>query len=78
MEDNTQSTEGIYQGCLQLVGAIFRLCAQDVKYGKTYDVVQFVESEWFQDLCDSLDVPSEEVKKKIFSSKVRQRAEYRS
>ena len=76
MSNINQSTEGTYQGALQLVGAIFRQCAQDVKYGKVYDVMVFVESEWFYDLCDYINVQPEDVKKRIFSSKVKQRSEY--
>ena len=76
MERENHSTEGTYEGVLQLVGAIFRQCAQDVKFGKSDDVIVFVNSEWFADLCDYLDINPEDVKKRIFSSKVKQRAEY--
>lgn len=76
MDYDTQPTDGIYQGYLQLIGAVFRLCAQDVKFGKVDDVTDFIESEWFQDLCDYLDVETTAVKKQIFSGKVKHRAEY--
>jgi len=76
MEDETKSSDGIYYGYLQLIGAIFRLCAQDVKYGMVDDVAYFVDSEWFDDLCDCIDVQPADVKKRIFSSKVKQRSEY--
>jgi hypothetical protein len=76
MENENKSTEGVYQGVLQLVGAIFRQCAQDVKFGKEDDVIIFVSSEWFADLCDYLNVNPVDVKKRIFSSKVKQRSEY--
>jgi hypothetical protein len=76
MDDWTHSNDGIYYGTLQLVGAIFRQCAQDVKYGEVDDVAEFVDSEWFVDLCDYINVRPEDVKKRIFSSKVKQRSEY--
>jgi hypothetical protein len=76
MSKDNQSTEGIYQGVLQLIGAMLRQCAQDVKYGKVDDVKDFVDSEWFADLCDYLDVNPLDVKKRIFSGKVKQRSEY--
>lgn len=76
MDNENQSTEGIYQGVLQLIGAMFRQCAQDVKYGQVDDVAYFVDSEWFADLCDYINVQPEDVKKRIFAGKVKQRAEY--
>jgi myosin heavy subunit len=74
--NNISLNDGVYDGYLQLVGAIFRLCSQDVKYGRVNDVAYFVDSQWFEDLCDYIEIDPKEVKKRIFSKKVKQRAEY--
>ncbi len=75
-DDNIKPSDGVYDGYLQLVGAILRLCSQDVKYGKVDDVAYFVDSEWFEDLCDYINVSPKDVRRRIFCKKVKQRSEY--
>jgi hypothetical protein len=76
MGDDFFGSEGLYSGVLLLIGAMFRLAAQDVRYGKEDEVLEFVESEWFLEICDCLELDPKDVKKRIFSSKVKQRSEY--
>jgi hypothetical protein len=78
MEDYNLDDD-IYNGVLSLIGAIFRLAAQDYKYSESrrIEVIEFTESEWFLDICDSLEVSPKEVKKRIYGGKVKQRSEYR-
>lgn len=66
-----------YVGVLSLIGAMFRLAAQDAKYGRREEVLEFVESEWFVEICDCLELNPNDVKERIFTSKVKQRDEYR-
>ena len=70
------SDEVLYYNMLNLIGAIFRLAAQDMKYGRVGEVMEFVESEWFIDLCEDLNLDYKDVKKLIYSKKVLQRQEY--
>ena len=52
---------------LALVSAMLQLAVQDFKRGKGKkdDVINFLESEWFVQICDGLGINSEEVKKII-------------
>ena len=77
MVEEFDNKDGIYDGVVQLIGAIFRLCAQDMKYGDNKEVLQFVRSDWFVDLCEYLGLNPKEVRKRILTSKkIRQRMEY--
>jgi len=74
-----KSVETGYEGTLQLVGAMFRLAAQDLKYGtgrvkKSARI--FIDSPWFSFLCDGMNVESSYVKKLIKGSRVRKRNNY--
>ena len=60
-------SDDLYYHILSLVGAMLKLAAQDFKRGKGRkdDVVAFLESSWFVEMCDNLGVSSIEVKKRI-------------
>jgi hypothetical protein len=71
----------IYNGILSLIGAMFRLAAQDLKFGgkngRRAEALEFIESEWFSDLCCYMNVDTNRVRKLILNGRVRQREEYR-
>ena len=57
----------LHDNILSLVGAMLRLAAQDFKRGRGRkdDVIAFLESSWFIEICDCLNVSTKEVKKRI-------------
>lgn len=69
-----------YLGALNLIMAILRLTAQDLKYGNKEikkDAKKFLSSDWFEDLCDGMDLNSNHVKDVIIKSNaVRTRGSY--
>jgi len=79
-ETNTDKEEFLdYYGMALLVGALFRLTAQDLKFGNKRtkkNVQQFLSSEWFDCLCSGINVESSYVKKLILSSRVKTRSNY--
>ena len=75
-EEYDISDETLYYNMLGLIGAIFRLAAQDMKYNRKEEVIEFIESEWFIDLCDYLNLEVTQVRTLICSSRVLQREEY--
>ena len=68
-----------HEGTILLVGAIFRLTAQDLRYG-TKNVKRnaraFLKSRWFNFLCEGMDVDPSYVKRLIKDSKVKSRNRY--
>lgn len=65
------SKELNYFGALNLIMAIFRLTAQDLKYGNKEirkEAKKFLRSIWFEDLCDGMNLNSDRVKNIIIKS----------
>jgi|6_EtaG_2_1085325.scaffolds.fasta_scaffold70246_1 hypothetical protein len=60
-------SDDLQDGILALVSAMLRLAVKDFKKGKSRkdDVVDFLESEWFIQICGGLGVSYKEVKKRI-------------
>jgi len=75
-ENSFVSEEDFYLNTLSLIGALFRLAAQDLKYGDKKEVLEFLESEWFEELCSNMNLESKEVKRLIMTSNILQRMEY--
>ncbi len=73
---NSEVDNELYHANLALIGAIFRLASQDFKYGKKEEVLNFIDSEWFIFLCDSINLEFKEVARLICTSSVKQRMEY--
>jgi len=77
-DSNKEELNG-HEGAILLIGAMFRLTAQDLRYG-TNEVKRnaraFLKSKWFLSLCDGMDVDPLYVKKLIKSSKVKSRNSY--
>jgi len=67
MADNYPGAYDLQDGLISLIGAMLKLAAQDFKRGKGKkdDVIEFLESEWFLEICDCLDINAREVKKRI-------------
>jgi hypothetical protein len=68
-------------GLVNLVLAIFRYAAQDLRYGNLEnkkDVEEFLDSWWFKELCDVFgnEVNLEKVKKMIRENSVSWRDKY--
>jgi hypothetical protein len=69
-----------YLCVLNLVMTIFRVTAQDIKYGDEEtkrEALIFLESEWFEEMCCNMGLDYKRVKKLISSkSKVSPRSVY--
>ena len=68
-----------YSGFLNLIIAIFRLTAQDLRYGNAkskQEANEFLESQWFEDLCDVFSTDPKIVKYRIKNSPVSWRERY--
>ena len=68
---NTISKRLNYLNALNLVMAMFRLTAQDLKYGDKetrQDAKKFLNSAWFRELCNLIDLDSSFVKNVIIKS----------
>jgi hypothetical protein len=66
-------------GVLQLVLAIFRYTAQDLRYGNESikkEALDFLESEWFDELCEYFNYSPCEVKHLILYSPISWRNKY--
>lgn len=67
-------------GLTNLVLAIFRYTAQDIRYGtpaNKKDAEEFLESEWFEDLCGIFkDIQPKRVRKMIRENPVCWRDKY--
>ena len=68
---NAISEELEYASSLNLIMAIFRLTAQDLKYGDKeikLEARKFLRSAWFRELCDGINLDSNHVKNTIIRS----------
>lgn len=74
--EDIPGNEGSYYGTLALIGAMFRLAAQDYKFGRAEEVECFLVSIWFEDICDSMNLDPDEVRDLIKQGKVKHREEY--
>ena len=64
-----------FEGIINLVGALFRLTSQDIKQGDQ-SAVQFIESEWYVEICDGLQVDAKKFKYYILTKRVKSRVSY--
>lgn len=65
---NTISEESKYLSALNLIMAMFRLTAQDLKYGNKeikQGAREFLKSYWFKELCEGINLDSGHVKEII-------------
>lgn len=64
---------------VNLMAAVFRLTAQDLKYGNDQihkEAVDFLDSGWFMVICDSLNLEAIEVRRLIENGNPRNRRSY--
>lgn len=74
--EELSDSHGSFHGTRALIGAMFRLAAQDYKFGDKEDVEIFIHSEWFEELCDGLNLNSTRVRELIIKGNVKHREEY--
>ena len=70
IDDNRASIE--YLCTLSLIMTMFRVTAQDIKYGNgkiKRDARKFLKSAWFKELCTNMNLDHERVKTIILNSK---------
>jgi len=68
---DTISKELKYLSSLNLIMAMFRLAAQDLKYGNKdvkRDAKKFLRSTWFKELCSGIDLDASHVRNVIIES----------
>jgi hypothetical protein len=61
-----------YLCTLSLIMTMFRVTAQDLKYGNVKtkkEAKKFLESDWFNEICVNMGLGTERVKKLIITSK---------
>ena len=66
-------------GIIYLIMSLFRLTAQDLKYGDKQikgEALRFIDSDWFVYLCDGLNLESNYVRRLILNGMVKWRKEY--
>lgn len=67
------------EGMTNLIVAMLRYVAQDIRYGNANskkDALDFLESDWYKELCDVLELNPKRVKKMIMKNKVAWRNKY--
>jgi myosin heavy subunit len=67
------------EGLTNLIGAIFRLVAQDIRYGNDSareDALDFLQSSWYMELCDLIEVDPKKLRKLILKNKIAWRNKY--
>jgi hypothetical protein len=74
--EDVSGNEGSYSGTLSLIGAMFRLAAQDYKFGRSKEVECFLVSVWFEEICEGMGLDVKEVRSLIKQGKVKHREEY--
>lgn len=70
-QDDTISKELKYLSALNLIMAMFRLAAQDLKYGNKdmkRDAKKFLRSAWFKELCSVINLDASHVRNVIIES----------
>ncbi len=58
---------------------MLRYVAQDIRYGNNQvkkDAIEFLDSDWYVELCDILGLNSKKLKKMIMNNKVSWRDKY--
>jgi hypothetical protein len=73
--DTNNKSEIECEGMINLIAALFRLTAQDIRLGSK-DAVEFVNSRWFDEICDGIQIDSELFRSYILNNKVRSRVTY--
>ncbi len=66
-------------GFVTLILAIFRLTAQDIKFGNVKvkkDAYEFLYSDWFNELCSIFDTDPKVIRKRIIKNPVSWREIY--
>ena len=67
------------EGLSNLIGAMFRLVAQDIRYGNfesKKSAIEFLESDWYKEICDMLGVDYKNMKRLILNNKIAWRNKY--
>jgi hypothetical protein len=64
-----------YEGTVNLIAALFRLTAQDIRFGDE-KAKEFLDTQWFEDLCDGINVKPKTVRFYILNKKVKSRVTY--
>ena len=75
IDDNYIDSDGF----VLLMGSLIRLTSQDLRFGdeKTkQEATEFIDSEWFCTICDSMGLNSDKVKYYIVNSRVKTRGNY--
>jgi hypothetical protein len=73
--NNDEQRELELEGLINLIGALFRLTSQDIRLGDN-KAKEFLDSEWFIEICNSLQLGPERVKLLILKSPVKSRVSY--
>jgi hypothetical protein len=74
LDEDSQSDLN-YDGVVNLIGALLRLTSQDIRYGST-EARQFLSSEWFETICDGLQVEPFKIRRMILLNNVKSRISY--
>ena len=67
------------EGITNIIVAMLRYVAQDIRYGSKAvkeDALEFLESDWYKELCDVLGLNAKKLKQMILSNKVSWRDKY--
>jgi len=70
-----QQDEIYSDGILNLIAAMFRLVAQDIRLGRK-EAEEFLYTEWFETICDGLQVDPSMMRECILNNKIRSRVTY--
>jgi hypothetical protein len=73
--DSNTKDELECEGMINLIAALFRLTAQDIKLGNPEAVI-FVNSEWFEEICDGIQINPDTFRSYILYNKVKSRVTY--
>lgn len=75
IEEQCERDELEFEGITNLMAALFRLTAQDVKMGHK-DAIDFLNSQWFDTICIGMLLETKKVKFLILNNRVRSRISY--
>lgn len=72
LEDHDDITS---EGLINVIGALFRLTSQDIRMG-SQEAKEFIESDWFESICNGLQLSPQKVKILILNNTVKSRVSY--
>jgi hypothetical protein len=64
-----------FEAILKILAALLRLTSQDIRLGDP-EATEFINSEWFNTICEYLGLNTDKVKKIILTSPVKSRTSY--